>query len=397
MKETVAISTDYNYITPVETLIKSIAYHNQNVDIYVINEDIPQEWFININQVLKTIQIHVLDAKFDPAIIEDEKISNNYLSKLAYGRILIPQLVPAKRVLYLDADIIVNGTLEKLFNYDLGDYPMGAVPEYFNPEIFNSGVLLINNARLKETDFVHNLLEAGKNSPADNDQTILNEAFKDNYQKLPGQFNVQIGGDLETFYHHDQLAMYKQKLQASSPYLIIHYTTAAKPWNTTNCLQLRELWWQYKDLEYDEIIARQPLPPTSIPHKKGTIFTFTNSQDLKNLYELAQELPEYEFHVGAYSLMGYRLIQALEYPNVKLHPTMTTFTYDQLLDETDIYLDINYGAKNNDILQQFIDRHVPVLSFNEVATKDLLKQPDYHSFDNDDLDGMIKTIQQLSD
>lgn len=47
MEKVIAISTDQNYLVPVETLIKSIAYNNRDIKIYVINEDISQEWFIN--------------------------------------------------------------------------------------------------------------------------------------------------------------------------------------------------------------------------------------------------------------------------------------------------------------------------------------------------------------
>ena len=73
MKKVIAISTDQNYLMPVETLIKSIAYNNRNLKIYVINEDISQEWFINLNRRLAPLNITVQDAKLDPAIIQDEK------------------------------------------------------------------------------------------------------------------------------------------------------------------------------------------------------------------------------------------------------------------------------------------------------------------------------------
>ena len=138
MKKVIAISTDQNYLMPVETLIKSIAYNNRNLKIYVINEDISQEWFINLNRRLAPLNITVQDAKLDPAIIQDEKISVDYLSKMAYGRILIPKLIPEDRALYLDADTIVDRNLDDLFNIDMQGYPAGAIPEYFG-DFFNSG------------------------------------------------------------------------------------------------------------------------------------------------------------------------------------------------------------------------------------------------------------------
>lgn len=52
MSEAAAICADYGYLTPAETLIKSIAYHNHDLPIYLLNTNIPQEWFLNINRRL---------------------------------------------------------------------------------------------------------------------------------------------------------------------------------------------------------------------------------------------------------------------------------------------------------------------------------------------------------
>lgn len=394
MDKVIAISTDHNYLIPVETLIKSIAYHNHDVKIYVINEDLPQEWFININKRLSPINISVKDAKFDPALINDVKISVNYLSKLAYARILIPDLIPEDRVLYLDADTIVVRNLDDLFNTDLKGYPVGVIKDYFG-DFFNSGVMLMDNTKLRSTNFVKDLLEQGKQGPSDNDQTVLNKAFKDNYLNLPGTYNVQFGGDLVTFWEHDKYAYYEDELEKSKPYSIIHYTTGDKPWNTTSVLRGRQIWWSYRELEYSEIINHSPLPNNSVPNKQATLFTFTNDENIKNLYELAKALPQYEFNVGAYTLMGFRLIRALRYPNVHLYPSMTQHTKEKMLNEADAYLDINYGSKDQDVLKLFGNKNIPFATFDEVATDNLRDNSNYHVFANDDLTGMVDFIKGI--
>lgn len=48
VEKVVALAADYQYINQIETTIKSLFYHNDNTKVYVINYDIPQEWFINI-------------------------------------------------------------------------------------------------------------------------------------------------------------------------------------------------------------------------------------------------------------------------------------------------------------------------------------------------------------
>lgn len=395
MEKVIAISTDQNYLTPAETLIKSIAYNNRDLKIYVINEDISQEWFINFNRRLAPLNITVRDAKFDPAIIQDEKVSVIYLSKMAYGRILIPELIPEDRVLYLDADTIVDRNLDELFNIDMQGYPVGAVQDYFG-DFFNSGVMLFDNQQLRATNFVQDLLERGKTATINNDQTLLNEEFKGNYLVLPGTYNVQVGGDHVTFLDPSNIDSYENELKKSEPYSIIHYTTIYKPWKTTTSLRLRDKWWQYRELDYSEIVNHQPLLSNNdIPNKRGVLFTFTNDENIKNLYELAEALPNYEFNIAAYTDMGFKLIRALRYPNVHLYPLITSYNRKRLLAKADAYLDINYGGKNEEVIQKFIDKGIPVLSFDEVATERFKDTDNYQTFDNDDLQGFIQAIQKM--
>lgn len=127
MSEAVAICADYGYLTPAETLIKSIAYHNHDLPIYLLNTNIPQEWFLNINRRLAPINVRVVDAKFSASVLKDEAVSRTeYMNSMIYGRLLIPQLVPADRVLYIDSDSVVDRSLQPLFATDLEGKVVGA-------------------------------------------------------------------------------------------------------------------------------------------------------------------------------------------------------------------------------------------------------------------------------
>lgn len=394
MEKVIAISTDQNYTKPVEALIKSIAYNNRDIKIYIINEDLPQEWFINLNQRLASINIRVIDLKLDPALLNDEQVTIDYLSKMTYARILVPDLIPEDRVLYLDADTIVDKNLDELFNLDLQGNAIAAVKDYFG-DFFNAGVLLIDNKKLRGTSFVHDMLEQGKQAPADNDQTLLNNKFGRSYFELPGMYNVQVGGDLVTFWQRDDLEAYKQVLKRSEPYAIIHYTTNSKPWMTTNSLQLRDKWWQYYLLEYGEVTSRAALPVIKTSNRQATLFTFTNDENIKYLDRLAQALPNYEFNIAAYILMGSKLIKMLKYPNVKLHPSMTPLAAEHFLRTTDGYLDINYGSKDEGIIESYLQKKIPVITFEEVATPKFRNADNYTVFADDDLAAAITAIKNL--
>ena len=59
------------------------------------------------------------------------------------------------KALYVDCDLVVTKNLDDLFATDLQDYPLAAVRDfggraYFGREIFNAGVLLINNDLWKQ-------------------------------------------------------------------------------------------------------------------------------------------------------------------------------------------------------------------------------------------------------
>ncbi len=59
----IALSGDYGYLNQIETTIKSIIVHNRDVKIYVINPDIPHEWFVNLNYYLKQVGAEIVDKK----------------------------------------------------------------------------------------------------------------------------------------------------------------------------------------------------------------------------------------------------------------------------------------------------------------------------------------------
>ena len=129
MQKVIALSSDYNYISQIETTIKSILFNNLNVKIYVINGDIPQEWFLGLNKFLANSNSEIHDIKINPNNIKHLQTSWDHISNITWGRILIPELINDDQVLYLDSDIIVNGNLNDLFRINMQQYMLGAVPE----------------------------------------------------------------------------------------------------------------------------------------------------------------------------------------------------------------------------------------------------------------------------
>ena len=141
----ISLSVDYDWIDKAETTLKSIYAHNQDVKTYIITPDIPHEWFMNINRYLKELNSEVIDLKIDLSRFKDMPNLEDRISKMVYGKFLIPELIKEDKVLYLDSDVIVDQNLDQLFETNIEDRPLYTVVDYFYPAQFNSGVLLINH------------------------------------------------------------------------------------------------------------------------------------------------------------------------------------------------------------------------------------------------------------
>lgn len=395
MSHSIAICADYGYLKPAETLIKSIAYHNHNVTINLLNTNIPQEWFTNVNRQLAPINVKVNDTKFMADRLANEAVSRDYMNPMIYGRILIPQLIPDDRVVYLDADTIVNGSLKELFTLDMEGHTIGAVEDYTMAGTFNSGMLLIDNQKLREDkSFTDDLLTKGQEPTSNDDQTLLNEHFKDQWLHLPNKYNFQIGLDGAVFYtEHDNINHYNKMLKAAKPRLIIHYSTSDKPWKMTSSSRLRDKWWQYNGLDYNDIRHHSILP---VMHRKpkASLFTFTASQDFNHLEELLKAFPAYDFNVLAWTNMGNNLLTLSKYHNLHLYPSVIGANIDKLINQATAYLDINYGDKEVQFIDRIIKLGKPIFTYEDTQTIDNHDQQTV--LPKDDVDGMIQQLKHLT-
>ena len=132
----IAFAIDSRYTPHLETLIKSICYHNQKVNFYVLHHDISKEWFGGIQSKLEKMGNNLFSVYISDDIFKDYKTLEHISSSSSYYRFLIPKLIHQDRVLYLDADIIVNGSLRDFYYSDLENTPVGVVRDYCTMQTF---------------------------------------------------------------------------------------------------------------------------------------------------------------------------------------------------------------------------------------------------------------------
>jgi lipopolysaccharide biosynthesis glycosyltransferase len=121
-------------------------------------------------------------------------------------RLLLPNIIPAEKVIYLDCDVWVNMDINELWSTDLGGHYLGAIldqgqnlDEYFvsmglNGSVyFNSGVILfhLDNIRNKP-GWYEEMLNFLRNYPLTTmpDQDVLNSLYASNYLQLDQRFNT---------------------------------------------------------------------------------------------------------------------------------------------------------------------------------------------------------------
>ena len=124
-----------------------------------------------------------------------------------YLRLFFTELLPedAKRVIYLDADTIVDGDLLSLVNYDLGGMACGMVLESItddykmmigmdpDDEYYNSGVILFDATAWRDRSYPERLTEHIQKvrSSYIGDQDFLNLVCKGDICRLPHIYNFQ--------------------------------------------------------------------------------------------------------------------------------------------------------------------------------------------------------------
>ncbi len=195
----------------------SMAKHTkESLNIYVLTADvtelnpeykpITEENIKQIEQILQAknpenkITLIKLGNEFNDWIKSSKNKLNSY-TPFAFLRLFAQNIdaLPDK-IIYLDCDVMLKGDIKELFNIDISNYEMGVVKDrygrfFISPTYFNSGVLLLNLNRIRQTNLFERVKEMCLTKKMKMpDQTALNHLCE-KVLYLPRRFNEQ--GDLK--------------------------------------------------------------------------------------------------------------------------------------------------------------------------------------------------------
>ena len=261
MKE-VFFATDKEYIPHLTTAINSLLQNNQNLHINVISQLQSKDGIWKILREL--INRHDSEIEFHlPDKINFEDLKTPFHLKVsAYYRLLIPYIAKSDKVIYLDSDIIINSSLDDLFNTQFyNDNYIAAVEEpgftrHFDLEMdntskyFNTGVMVINVKKWKETYLTSRVIDFVRRKPEVilfGDQCGLNAVINGQWNTISPKFNLTSAYAYQENDHLSCSYSLKERINSRRNPTIIHYTGSLKPWHFCNDHPFKQLYWKYRN------------------------------------------------------------------------------------------------------------------------------------------------------
>lgn len=279
----IAYSCNDAYIE--QTGVSMISVMENNLDVavivfYLISKDISD----NNLQVLKDIcdrygrQLIVVDFN---SICYDLNISNTGRHiETIYSKVFFSRIQGLDKIIYLDSDTVVVGSLKELWEDSLDGYYLGAVetlPTKFYKDLalphkerfFNDGVAIVNVSYCREHDLIGKVLqvvEEFNGNPPTLSEGALNKVCYSKIKYISLKYNLMAGllfwCTLDARYMSTILHYTEEELRESceNP-IVIHYLSAFynRPWFKECTHPYKEYYYKYKALS----------PWKDIPLKEG--------------------------------------------------------------------------------------------------------------------------------
>lgn len=245
---------DYAFDGISMSLISVTKYCTKPLNIYVFTMDLTElnPKFKPITQLHANYLSQIAHTANKQSKVTIVDVTAQYKEKLAHSKNtesmytpyafirLLLHLAPnmPDKILYLDYDTIACRDISELYDTDITNYEYAATKDYYgkifiSPKYINSGVLLINVTKIKETNLFEKCLDLINTKKLGfPDQTALNKMCISK-KIMPRKFNDQ------KKLHKDTVIRHFSKTIIWLPYF---HTRNTKPWNL-EMLHKRRIYW----------------------------------------------------------------------------------------------------------------------------------------------------------
>lgn len=241
------VTLDANYIPHLNVMLSSLLNSNPDCcfDVYLLHSSVNEMDMASTVRVLADKgKLFMINA--DEVRLEDAPTTSRYPKEIYY-RIFAAKYLPdtLDRVLYLDPDLIVNGSLKELYHLPMDEYYFAAAShtgplmrkmneirldmEDGSPYI-NSGVMLMNLKKLRmeqNYDDVFRFIEKRKNLLILPDQDIISSLYGSKIYALD-TYRYNMTERLYKLHSPFEKGLDLNWIRKHS--VIIHYCGRNKPW-----------------------------------------------------------------------------------------------------------------------------------------------------------------------
>lgn len=303
--DNIAVVINERYACKLAVMLKSLFLNNKEQDFRVFifyanlseaGKEYLENFFHLEGQQYQFIQV-------DITLFQSAPILDSDMSKEAYFKLLIPEQLPedVERVLYLDADIIINGNINLLYNMDLGEKSFAAVKDFnmdkdLNYKLslmeeqytyFNSGVLLIDLKSFKKVyslEIALGYIQQNGYKFRFHDQEVLNALFYKQVKIIDEKFNFV------TLYKDRWDPILYRFRDRLKDIIVIHYAAGNnKPWKAGYSGKYLERYWKIArgiecDLDYNKFLRERRSELLQIWKKKFCIVFPDFKKKLKRIF-----------------------------------------------------------------------------------------------------------------
>ena len=255
----IALISDENYAVQSAVTLQSFFENNEGShEIYFITIGITDESRLKLESLCRE---H--NSIFHYKCMDEKKLDPfngiGYWSKYTFMKLFIPELLPSDvdKVLYLDVDMLIKGSLSAIYCINIEGAGVAAVEDVPQADshrmrcglsseavYINSGLMLMNLPLWRDeinTNSFLNYIEENRAKYKINDQDVINSVFENRIIPLDWKYNVT-----SVFFGFKSpiWKLYRSQYKSirKNP-VVLHFTNSNKPWRTGSYHVYRKEWF----------------------------------------------------------------------------------------------------------------------------------------------------------
>jgi len=268
----VVYSCDEAYVPHTGISMLSLFDNNRSLEsivVYFIQKDVSEPSLNLLVKLTNEYQRELVIIPIDEVNSRLDIKSTGRHIETVYVKLFLGQLTDLDKVLYIDSDTIINGSLKELWETDISDFLVAGVdttsvePKSLlglskSDKFINDGVVLLNLdliRRLNIEDKYVSSIAQYEGEPPVLSEGVINKVCQGKILSLHPKFNLLsglIGYRFNRFSYMESYYSQREIEEAIEDPLIIHFLSAFfnRPWNERCTHPFKDRYLHYKSLSY---------------------------------------------------------------------------------------------------------------------------------------------------